>query len=160
MIMKRLLIPTLIVISLGYLTSCQSESRPTDDNLIASLELKAEPSELIINLTSDVYEEPESSLMALHFAEKALENNISVTVFMNVRGVKLASNKSSEVDFNGENLQEIITRIVDKGGKVVACPMCMKVQGVEESELINGIQVSTPNFMMQKLRENPTVFTY
>jgi predicted peroxiredoxin len=158
--MKNLIIPVLLLVS-AYITGCQSQGSPmADENLNAVRATVEEPAELIINLTSDVNQAPESALMALHFAEKALENDIDVTVFMNVRGVKLASNKSSEIVFNGENLQGIITNILNKGGKVVACPMCMKVQGVQESELIDGIEVSSPNFMMQKLRENPTVFTY
>ncbi|MEJ2006174.1 MAG: DsrE family protein, partial [Cyclobacteriaceae bacterium] len=139
----------------------QSQGSPmADENLCTVKATVEEPPELIVNLTSDVNEEPESSLMALHFADKALENDIPVTVFMNVRGVKLASNASADVVFNGENLQGIIKSILNKGGKVVACPMCMKVQGVEESELMDGIEVSSTGFMMQKLRESPTVFTY
>jgi predicted peroxiredoxin len=119
-----------------------------------------EPAELIINLTSNVNEIPESALMGLTFAEKALENNLDVTVFMNVHGVLLASNASSDIAVNDRNLHEIIQSIVEKGGNVVACPMCMEVQGVAESDLIPGIKVSGEGMMMGKLKDNPTVFTY
>jgi len=157
--MKNFLVYLTFLATASLFAGCQSQGGTAEQNALQH-EISAAPAELIINLTSDVNELPESSLMALNFAEKALENDIAVTVFMNVRGVKLASTAAADIVINQENLQQIIKRIINKGGNVVACPMCMQVQGIDESELMDGIKVSTPGFMMQKLKESPTVFTY
>ena len=152
--MKKLLI---IVLAIGFLMPLSTVAWMTSDQ---PGEEQIKPAELIINLTSDVTEHPQSSLMALHFAEKALEEGLEVTIFMNVLGVKLASKNASTITFNNENLHEILKRIIEKGGNVVACPMCMKLQGISEADLAEGIEVSGAGMMMQKLKENPTVFTY
>lgn len=142
------------------IVGCQAPEPAENEAPIVQTALAEQQAELIINLTSNVNEAPESSLMALHFALKARENDIPVTVFLNVQGVHLASTASGDIIFNEENLQDIIRQITERGGKVVACPMCMKVQGISEEDLMEEIQVSSPGLIMQKLRENPTVFTY
>lgn len=157
--MRHTLILT-AVFSVLIFVGCQSPEPKDTDVPIVQTALTEQQAELIINLTSNVKEAPESSLMALHFALKARENDIPVTVFLNVQGVHLSSTASRDIVFNDENLQDIIRQITETGGKVVACPMCMKVQGISEEELMEGVQVSSPGLMMQKLRENPTVFTY
>ena len=150
----------LSIAALAYLAGCQQNQPQEPAAAVVVEEIDIAPSELIINLTSDATTEPESALMGLTFAEKALENGLTVTVFMNVRGVKLASTAAADISINDTNLHGIITRIIEKGGNVVACPMCMKVQGIAETDLMEGIKVSGEGMMMQKLKENPTVFTY
>ncbi|MCA6079123.1 DsrE family protein [Fulvivirga sedimenti] len=145
----------LLIIMTGFVANATSFSENPAGTVCLT-----DPAELIINLTSDVTASPQSSLMALHFAEKALENGLKVTIFMNVMGVKLASKDAASIEFNGENLHGIIKSIIAKGGNVVACPMCMKIQGISENDLADGINVSSPGMMMQKLQESPTVFTY
>ncbi len=157
--MKSLRILLILLMSAWFI-GCQNSNATADNEILTTESIAAEPVELIINLTSDANQLPESSLMALHFASKALENDLNVTVFMNVKGVLLASKTSSSLNVNNENLHGLINQVMEQGGKVVACPMCMKVQGVDEGDLLPGIDVSSPGFMMDKLKENPTVFTY
>ena len=158
--MKNLLILFGVLLIFG---GCQQANPPQQEESAAaiavSLEEEAEEA-LVINLTSDVYEDAHPSLMAINFATKAVENGMDVTIFMNVHGVKLASSEASQVAFNSENLHAKLGVFVEKGGTVLACPMCMKIHGVDENSLAEGIQVSGAGVMMDKIKNSPTVFTY
>jgi len=115
---------------------------------------------LLLNLTSDATRDGHSSLMGLHFAQQALDSDIPVTVFLNVDGVKLMAPGADTLAFDGENLQGLLKSIQQAGGKVVACPHCMQVEGVAEEDLLEGVRVADETSMMQKLKDGPTVMTY
>ena len=148
-----------ILFSLGgialLLIGCNQTTNP-------QMEVAAEPqsAELIINLISDPIEDPHSSLMGLHLGQKVLANEMEVTVFMNVHGVKLMSPKADSLDFHGENLQEVLTDLITNGASVRACPHCMEVHGIQAGELLEGVEVMNDKVMMEKIGQNPTVFTY
>ncbi len=145
------------------MTGCLQQSTDNKElqgSMASTEEVSADAKELIINLTSDATADPHPSLMAINFATKAVESGLDVTVFMNVHGVKLASKDAADIAFNDQNLHDKITAFIEKGGKVLACPMCMKIHGIDADNLAPGIEVSGSNIMMTKLRENPTVFTY
>ncbi len=78
---------------------------------------KQESSRLIINLTSDATENAHSSLMGLHFAEKALNNGMEVTVFLNVDSVKLLQSGGDTISFHDENIRQLLNSIVDLFGR-------------------------------------------
>lgn len=116
--------------------------------------------ELMINMTSDATEDAHSALMGLHFAEMALENGMDVSVFLNVDGVKLLLPGARDIEFDGENLVDLLMKFKDNGGTVIACPHCMMINDVDKSKLPEGVVVSSPDFMSAKLMKAPTVFTY
>jgi predicted peroxiredoxin len=145
------------------MTGCNQQSaedKELQGNIAAAEVVAADANELIINLTSDATADPHPSLMAINFATKAVESGLDVMVFMNVHGVKLASKDAANIAFNDQNLHEKIAAFIDKGGKVLACPMCMEIHGVDADNLVPGIEISGAGIMMKKLQENPTVFTY
>lgn len=137
------------------ITGCQQ-----NQNTAQSASAAPSPAELIINLVSDATVSPHSSLMGLHLGQNALKNNIPVTVFLNVNGVKLMSPGADTISFHGENLHEILKGMISNGGQVLACPHCMEVQGITEGNLIQGVEVSNEGLMMGKIKSSPTVFTY
>ena len=61
--------------------------------------------ELFINLTSDVTSDPHSGLMGLHLAQKAISNQITVTIFLNVHSVKLMGQGGDQISFHDEKNQ-------------------------------------------------------
>lgn len=126
------------------------------------MEAAAEPesAELIINLISDPMEDPHSSLMGLHLGQKVLANEMEVTVFMNVHGVKLMSPGADTIAFHGENLQQVLTDLISNGAAVRACPHCMEAHGIQAEQLMKGVEVMNDQVMMEKIGKNPTVFTY
>jgi predicted peroxiredoxin len=120
----------------------------------------ASPAELMINLTSDATVNPHSSLMGLHLAQNALKNEIPVSVFLNVSGVKLMLPQSDTISFHGENLHEVLQDILEKGGDIIACPHCMEANGVTEENLMEGVIKAKEEVLFGKIKGNPTVFTY
>ena len=119
-----------------------------------------EKSEIMINLTSDATEDPHSTLMALHLAQHALDADIPATVFANVHGVRLFGEGGESLEFQGENLQELLAKFMEDGGEVLACPHCMEAHEITEADLMEGVQVSNNALMMGKIKGNPSVFTY
>lgn len=137
------------------ITACQ-QSKNTEQ----VVNTEPHSAELIINLVSDATASAHSSLMGLHLGQNALKNEIPVTVFLNVNGVKLMSPGADTLSFQDENLHALLKAMISDGAQVLACPHCMEVEGIEESNLIEGVKVSNEELMMPKIKASPTVFTY
>lgn len=147
----------LLMVSLVF-TSCEiKEQKPTE---VAKTTVDKETTTLIINLTSDATENPHGSLMGMHLAQKSLKNGMDVAVFLNVSGVKLMLPASDSISFQGENLQNVLKDIMDNGGKVLACPHCMEVHKVKDTDLMEGVKYVNDNTVIAMIELNPTVFTY
>jgi len=116
--------------------------------------------ELIINLTSDATLNLHGSLMGIHLAEKALDNGLDVMVFLNVNGVKLLQPGADTLVFHGENILQALDKVVEKGGEVRVCPHCAEALGVDKTRIPAKFKMQEEKVMMEKLKNNPTVFTY
>lgn len=100
---------------------------------------------LFISVTTD---QGHRAKMGIGFGKSQHERGHSVTIFLNDKGVVLASlaNKSMYATH-----QEMLKSIIDQGGQVLICPMCLKHYGLKKSELLAGIQVSNPEITGQAL---------
>jgi len=94
---------------------------------------------LFINLTSS---ENHRATMAIGFGKNQLIKGHPLVVFLNDKGVLLASAKNTQ-KFTSQ--QQIIQEIIKSGGTVYACPSCMKHYGVNEADLIPGVKISNPD---------------
>ncbi len=107
-------------------------------------------------------EEAWAAGMALGQAHMALDNGYSVIIFLNVRGVFIAS-KSFQTDSwasSGQSLQDVLKSAMDKGAKVVICPMCMKKAGMTMDDVIKGVVEGGPKTMKTMTAENTTVISF
>jgi len=129
-------------------------------NVAKEVEVEETPKHLLINLTSDATVNAHGSMMGLHFAEKALKNDMEVTVFLNVNGVKLLSAGADTIVFDGENIRGLLDKVAAEGGELIACPHCMKIHGLEKSDLPDNVTFGEESVVMGKIKEGPTVFTY
>ncbi|MCP5196015.1 MAG: DsrE family protein [Gammaproteobacteria bacterium] len=93
---------------------------------------------LFVNMTTD---DAHRANMAITFGKAQMERGHPLTVFLNDQGVQVGA-KANAAKY--EEQQKKLTEILSKGGVVIACPMCMKHYGVEESDLLSGIQVGKP----------------
>lgn len=94
---------------------------------------------LFVNLTSN---EMNRAAMAVSFSTRVLtEKQIPVTIFLNVDGVRLVNrNIPGSTHVSGKTIQEMLTAFMAAGGKVIACPMCMKnVGGMGKEDLLDGV---------------------
>lgn len=93
---------------------------------------------LFINLTSD---EAHRVTMALGFGGMQMERGHPLTVFLNDRGVIAASKTNSE---RFASQQAMLSRLVEAGATVLVCAMCMKQYGVNQADLLPGLDMGSP----------------
>lgn len=103
----------------------------------SAVELNKDP--LFINLTSN---ESHRATMAIGFGKNQLIKGHPLVVFLNDKGVLLASGKNTQ-KFTAQ--QQMIQEIIKSGGTVYACPSCMKHYAVNEADLIPGVKISNPD---------------
>ncbi len=99
---------------------------------------------LFINLTSS---DLNRASMAITFGHRVMKDKkLPTTVFLNVDAVRLADrNIPSQVSAGGKSVQQMLKDFMADGGKVIACPMCMKnVGGMDKADLIDGVVVGGP----------------
>ena len=103
-------------------------------------------------------EEAWAAGMALGQANSALDNGYNVVIFLNVRGVFLASKnfKTDSFSESGENLQEMLKSAMEKGATVVICPMCMKKAGMTMEDVIKGVVKGGPDVTMKAMTAEGT----
>nr|WP_320131723.1 DsrE family protein [uncultured Holophaga sp.] len=106
--------------------------------LALSTSLWAGGAPLFINMTAD---EPHRALMAIGFGMNQLNRGHALTVFLNDRGVLVASRLQTAFP----EQQKLLTAILSKGGTVYVCPMCMKKYGIAEADLLPGLKISSPD---------------
>ncbi len=115
---------------------------------------------IFYNITTD---EAWAAGMALGQANKSLENGYNVAIFLNVRGVFLASKqfKTDSWGDSGKSLQDMLKSAMDKGAKAIICPMCMKKVGMTMGDLIKGVVKGGPNVTMKAMTaEDPVVIRF
>jgi predicted peroxiredoxin len=110
---------------------------------------------LFVNTTTD---QPHRAKMALVFSKNQLDRKHPVAIFLNDRGVLIASKA------NGETLkeqQDLLKALIAAGATVIACPMCMEHYGVKEADLLPGIKIGNPEVVGGALfKDNTKTLTW
>ena len=111
---------------------------------------------IFYNLTTD---EAWTAGMALGQATKALESGYRIAVFLNVRGVLLASKAFHSDTWAGadKNLQDMLRTVLARGGRVIVCPMCLKKVGLGVSDVIDGAELGGPDVTLKTMTADDTV---
>jgi len=110
---------------------------------------------IFYNITTD---EAWAGGMALGQANKALEHGYKVVIFLNVRGVFIAS-KSFHTDTlsaSGMSLQNMLKAAMKKGARAIICPMCMNKAGLSMDDLIEGVEKGGPGVTMKLMTADDT----
>ncbi len=110
---------------------------------------------IFYNLTT---EETWRAGMALGQANHALKNGYKVVIFLNVRGVFIASKRFNTDSFadSGKSLQGLLKSAMDKGAQVIICPMCMKKAGMTMDDVIKGVVKGGPDVTMKAMTADNT----
>lgn len=81
-------------------------------------------------------------LMALMLADKFSTSN-DVLVFFDKEGIALVTQDAPNLEMDPfDSSDAIFKRLVNNGATILACPACMQVSGVEESDLRAGVKVA------------------
>jgi len=118
--------------------------------VIFSLTLFADAkSPLFANITSDV---EHRTLMAVQFSLKMHEKGHPLTIYLNDKGVKLASKENKQY----AHFQSKLAEAIKKGARVYICPMCMKEYKIEGSTLVDGLKIGNANLLEKALFADDT----
>jgi len=101
-------------------------------------------SPLFVNLTSD---NTHRTLMAVQFSTKMLDRGHALTIYLNDKGVKLASKENKEY----AQFQSKLADVIKKGATVYICPVCMKEYGVEGPALVEGLKIGNADLLEKAL---------
>ena len=81
-------------------------------------------------------------LMALMLADKFSASN-DVLVFFDKQGIEMVTKNAPNLEMNPfDASDDIFKRLVDLDVTILACPACMKVAGVDENDLREGVKVA------------------
>ncbi len=99
---------------------------------------------LLVNLTTD---DTWSAGMALGFAGRVLEEGNDVTIFLNVRGVRVASTAISHDTHSmaEQTPHEMLAGLIENGATVLVCPVCKEKAGIADEDLLEGTTIGTPD---------------
>jgi len=125
--------------------------------LIGPGRVLAEDRETIFyNVTTD---EAWAAGMAMGQANKALDNGYGVVIFLNVRGVFLAAKafKSDISGATGKGIQAMLKAAMEKGARVIICPMCLAKAGLTMDGLIEGVVKGGPDVTLKAMTADDTV---
>ncbi len=81
-------------------------------------------------------------LMALMLADKFSTSN-DVLVFFDKDGIEMVTRDAPNLEMDPfDSSNDIFKRLVDLNVTILACPACMKVAGMEEGDLREGVQMA------------------
>jgi len=84
------------------------------------------------------------ALMGLMMATKMAESK-DVAVYLDIDAIELVLKDAEPVTFEDHfpPSDEMIGKLLEKGVPVMACPGCMKVKGITEDMLMDGVNVAS-----------------
>lgn len=102
---------------------------------------------VFVNLTSD---DNWRASMALNWTRKAIARGHKATVWLNVEAVRLAVNDVAHPvhAMQDKSAQDLLREVMVSGGKVLVCGGCLKRAGFTRGNLIEGVEMGSPNRVM------------
>ena len=143
-----------IIAIMAFLTACNSS-----DNQVRK-ETDSMETNLIVNINSDPAIKTHSTLVGIKFAKKAFDKGLNVTLFLNVDGVKLLQPEADTLAFQRQNIINELNKAAEKGVEIIACPHCMEAVGIDSTKIPSYVKVGQDGVIMERIKNNPTVFTY
>ncbi len=96
---------------------------------------------IFIHITKD-HNDPHRVLMPFQMALMMADDK-DVLIYLDIDAVNLVTKDAEDLSYGHFTpLKESITTLFEKGVTIYACPGCMKIAGIEETELMEGIKVA------------------
>ena len=85
-----------------------------------------------------------SAAMGLSLAGMLQKEGAEVTIFLDREAVRMAEQGQPLLTYGDSDTEALMTSFVSNGGRVLLCPHCAELGGVEASELREGTEMGTP----------------
>jgi predicted peroxiredoxin len=156
--MRQMKLGLLLLVAVPLTTGCtrQSGSAPSTNATESGAKLA------LISITSDPNTDLQKVNMGLTFAGFCVDEGYDVNIFLNVEGVKLATNSfSNELRFKDHSpLKQHLVSLAERGVHVHVCPVCMKDFEITSDEIIPEAFVTDKPRLFAKLGADTMVFSY
>jgi predicted peroxiredoxin len=116
---------------------------------------------VVINLATGT-EDPERVIVAFLVAGAALDAGKKVAFFLTKEAVRLAlpGHAFGEACRGCPPLERLFEQVAEKGGELLACPICLNARGLEGAELVTNARVAGASPLWEWIGEDATVFSY
>jgi len=116
--------------------------------------------DLIIVLTKGINDELSS--VGLTLANGAMTANMTVGVFLTSAAIDLVRKGGIEHTqvHPMEPLRELLHDLMNRGGKVWACPPCTKARGYDQSSLIDGVEIMGASVIFERIKSGAATLTF
>jgi predicted peroxiredoxin len=117
---------------------------------------------VLLSVTSDANVDPQSVNMALTLAGFCLDENYTVAIFFNVKGVRIPTTDFPEDLAYGKHapFKEQIRVLAERGAEIHVCPVCMGDLGVEADDIMESAFVTSKPKLFAHVGPHATVFSY
>jgi len=96
---------------------------------------------IFIHITKD-HNDPHRVLMPLQMALMMADDK-DVLIYLDIDAVNLVTRDAEDLAYGHFTpLKESVATLLEKGVTIFACPGCMKIAGIEETDLMEGIKVA------------------
>lgn len=135
----------LLLLSLAaFLFACNSPVQEEKTEIIEETEvIDAEPVKdgIFIHISHGA-DDPHRLLMGLNMAVKMMEDK-DIAIYLDIEAVKVVKKETEAVTHEGfPPSNELLVKLIDNNITIMACPGCMKVAGMTEEDLMEGVMVA------------------
>jgi predicted peroxiredoxin len=126
----------ILVAMVLFMSSCIEQTSQTE-----TFEIETPRDGVFIHITGD-HNNPHRVLMPLQMAA-IMADDKDVLIYLDIDAVNLVTNYAEDIAFGHFTpLKESIQILLEMGVEIYACPGCMKIEGIEEDELMDGIKIA------------------
>jgi predicted peroxiredoxin len=107
-------------------------------------------------------EEPENVLIAYLVGVEALRAGKEAVMFLTKDAIYVATPGFAEtiVVPGAPSIAELHDEYLAKGGRLIACPVCVRVRGMQDSEWVPGTQVAGVPAILEYTTGGALIFNY
>lgn len=105
----------------------------------------------------------ERASVAWSVANGGIASNFEVTIFLVSAGIDWARKSAADVarlNPLDPPIKDMIQKVIDSGGTIMACPPCAKVRGYEQHDLIDGVVLAGSVAMLEVVSQGAATLSF
>ncbi len=127
--------------------------------LVLTSSVQAQDKKVVVHIgqfSNDLH----SVTMGLSVANMLQKEGADVTVFLDREGVRLADKTQKALIYADSDAEALFSKFTEGGGKVLVCPHCAEIAGVNKNQLRKGSMLGTPASIAAMIMEADVVIDY